>query len=1630
MNRLASFILWLLATVYFLGLCVMPAQAASWMDPYLEQAVEWGIMRGDAAGNLNPDRQITRAEFVTMVNRAFGHEEVGSIPFQDVPSNAWYAEDIAIAYRAGYFAGTSSTTASPNALVTREQAVAMLGRNLRMQTGTGSILSYTDSNQMANWSRGMIQEATDMGIITGYPDGSFRPKTPITRGQAACILVRALGTLIQTPGEQTAGGVYGNLTVNTPGVTLKDTVVTGNLYLSGGADLEDLTLENVKVMGKIVICGAGSSQKGENSIVLRNVAANGLEVDSMTNQFISIEADGLTNIKETTVRTQAYLEDLTGDNYGFQLIQLDGASGTQLQLSGNIKEVLNRTPGSSLVFGQGVADKVTVDERATKSTVNIDKSANLRELNLDIGTTVTGSGDISVLTVNSDGSVVSMLPDTITVRPGSTANISNTKMDSVAAAESSEDPRILTGYPAARNVGPKAADIVFSTNKSGTLYWGLTALSDGSLDEDDLLSSSKPAKVIKSGTLKMPASKTEMTAKLSGLTVDGSYYVSAVLVDSRGRISPVKVTAFTTPDDTVPNFATGYPYTALTSDGDQQIIQAMVMPTKDCQLYYALLPKGSTAPKAADFKAAAVTGNLGYGVIDVKKNTQHLIPKVNTSYLAEQTSYDLYLWLNDADNGKSSAVKKLTVTTLDKTSPVIQHLTVTDVAAKTVTLTYSLDEPGTLYWSVVKRGAQFYAPGIEGPEDQIAKIQVETGTGALKKGSSTASKSATDVKFTISGLEPQTAYDLYYVAKDKSGNYNFYTANLTPPMEINTLDNDAPTVVQEFTHDGTDNPKNPSPYPDTSIRLVFSESVQGIQSVGGQQVVNNFYELYQAVVSAKTSESRSKAEDALASALRSHITLFYKPASGASEAVAERTSSSGSGNEWVIDYRKAIVTLDPSGSGEMIITIPYNSDLSQSGLNLLSGATYYFELQGIADTSTAANRMEGTRGVTKLPEFTTIDAQLVFSRSTATSPDDANILFDMTFQLTPVTTSSVSDETVWDLLFWSESTIEFSLYARDNGGAWKQVGGTGKTAKIQTTPATPSIGISTTQQLVGPDRNPDFEQLKSMTTSREYGIVIEKIDNSDKRAEWSAPVSIKIVPIAGAAGALTEMSQLTLTPETYATQQSGIDRVKEIGVPAEYTVTHTFRDSAAPTFVSGYPTFDAGDEGVNIDIMLNRGSTYYYYVIAPLNKIQTVYDDQPINSVASWGNLPESGLYDDGTPVTDTKVTLPASNDIMNPKYSGTEYKSGYGKYNAGVPRISIDGLNADTEYIAYFVLKGESQDSYSGVYAFRFKTAEVTRPVLTISIFNPSATIQADRETDVSYMLLVAGKQGDPFSKKLSDGYLDQNAVTTYSQYWNPSWSSLTVLDAMKESVTEGNRDIGSVFDFFANKTAKDAVTNAVLYGGTSSSTIATSGNVSLTQRNKLAFTNDFSKNMSVGTSYWIVAIGKSPLGSGYAYRSNAYLSAVDTQHPMVVSLSTEVPGQVYESELEARQATYRGTVYITFDEDLYYMQSTEKWSPVTNQLPAPDGYVHSSSLLESHNASVAASASGSNHCNSLTLTFKNIGPNNSIRLTSSIADSSGNNGKADGTLVLNLEVIKVGNYWTAQFVIAPGSSGWNATK
>ena len=63
----------------------------------------------------------------------------------------------------------------------------------------------------------MVSAAAENNLISGYPDGTFRPQKSITRGEAAVILLNAVGTPVSRPGTTTLGDVWGNVTITSSG---------------------------------------------------------------------------------------------------------------------------------------------------------------------------------------------------------------------------------------------------------------------------------------------------------------------------------------------------------------------------------------------------------------------------------------------------------------------------------------------------------------------------------------------------------------------------------------------------------------------------------------------------------------------------------------------------------------------------------------------------------------------------------------------------------------------------------------------------------------------------------------------------------------------------------------------------------------------------------------------------------------------------------------------------------------------------------------------------------------------------------------------------------------------------------------------------------------------------------------------------------------------------------------------------------------------------------------------------------------------------------------------------------------------------------------------------------------------
>ena len=1595
----------------FLLLCAMactliwalPAQVhADYTEPYMKRMEELGLLQGDADGDLRPGDPITRAEFVTIINRAFGYRSAGGHPFRDVPGTAWYAEDVDIGYTEGYITGTSPTAFSPNLSITREEAAFILAKNLMMEPAVGENTSFADGRSISTWSRGMVSAAAENNLISGYPDGTFRPQKSITRGEAAVILLNAVGTPVSRPGTTTLGDVWGNVTITSSGVTLKDTVVAGNLYVTAGVELGDVVLENVKVLGEIVVSGGGVSEAGEDSVILRNVDAPKLVVDNIKNQQVSLRVEGDGLIQQASVRTDAFLADNTPAGHGIGEIELNGENGLELKLAGNIKNVVNRTPESALSISSGRVDTITVDEKAVDSTLEISSGAEADHVNLDVGTTVTGDGDIGDLVVNAPGSNVSMLPDQIVIRPGDTANIDGENMDSEAAAESSADPRLLSGYPKITDLAPTSATAQFSGNKRGTVYWAVTSVTDGSVGTDELIDPpSYTTKIVANGSAALSGAGERSTAKISKLVSDGSYYLSAVLVDARGDQSPLKVLSFTTPDNTVPGFADGYPYMSKVTNVSAQVT---VMATKSCRLYWALLPKGAQAPTAQDFKANAVTGNLGYGSRDVTKNTAYSFD-VNNVALEELESYDLYLWLTDVEGGQSSRVEKLSFTTVDRTPPKFNtNATVNKVERTSVGLYANLNEAGTLYWVVVEQGTEYPKPlaGQSGPVDlssDTAKMQVSAGMNALKSGKVNMSQDK-DVSFNVSGLDPEKAYDLYYVAQDKAGNYSARVQVIT----IHTLDPSAPTVVQEFTRYNGD--ESGTPYPDTDIRLVFSEEVQ---DAAANVTLKEYYDR---VTAAKGETEKEQARTALGNVLRNSIKLYVDTGSGRPELVADGVDAADkTQGGWVIDYRYAEVTME---EGKTVVIFRTADSEKESALNLQSGAEYHFEIEAntISDTSDAKNIM----GKTKLDTFKTIFAVVNLSNPNESTlegtitdyhdPGQENQLtvddklVDISWLLAPATTESVPDNVDWDMIIWSDTSIAFDLYRRTNlaetPGKWERIG---EEIELTVPDGDDRRGVSLTR-ILQKGNNPQFQQLNQLLEENqyEYAVHFTRVGTLGDRDTWSQRVTMGVTVVAGSTSDLGSLANGRL--DSSALEEALAEGVTNIGQPDDFALRKQFSDQTPPIFVDNRPNFETGDSSVKMYLMLDRPGTIYY-MVAPYGTVTTEGEERDgskkyhfSTDKTDYEALPKNGENDPGSGGMEYpfNITAPTPLSIIN---AGNQANARikHGSIQGGATEVEkiVQDLEVKTDYIAYFVIQGSSSQVYSEVYAYRFSTDDVTPAYITMRAVNPEVEFTTSQDATLYYSLFASNKLPPLFGQNLAENHLDPE----YRDEVGTEITDLTLLEAIQKTINGVTGE--SYFDRYASEETKEQVRQAIT-SQTSSEALDKGSIPNMAQKEPQA--HDFTNAMDPesATAYVCLATAQNALGGKWTFKAVDGVRIPDEDAPVLLKVTTTVT-KVNDAADPVRVS---GTVTLQFSETIYHINDSgnpDTLRAIIQRDVDKQKEVGFLNLVNQSQSNLKYSKESGNTTNTITLDFWDapVGATFSFCNTGHLADASANSRQND---------------------------------
>ena len=166
--------------------------AGNWAYPQIRYLINQDLISGYGDGTFRPDRQVTRAEFITIVNRSFRFTAVAPISFKDVNPGQWYYNDIARALAAGYLPAYRDGRIEANRPIPRQEAAYMMAKALNLPTSDRGGSPFWDASSISEPYRDAVTAMADAQYMNGYPDGSFRPLNYVSRAEAVTIICNGL----------------------------------------------------------------------------------------------------------------------------------------------------------------------------------------------------------------------------------------------------------------------------------------------------------------------------------------------------------------------------------------------------------------------------------------------------------------------------------------------------------------------------------------------------------------------------------------------------------------------------------------------------------------------------------------------------------------------------------------------------------------------------------------------------------------------------------------------------------------------------------------------------------------------------------------------------------------------------------------------------------------------------------------------------------------------------------------------------------------------------------------------------------------------------------------------------------------------------------------------------------------------------------------------------------------------------------------------------------------------------------------------------------------------------------------------------------------------------------------------
>ncbi|NMB36305.1 MAG: hypothetical protein GX989_08490, partial [Firmicutes bacterium] len=368
-----------------------------WAQGTIQELVGEGIIDGYPDGTFRPNNKITRAEFATLIVKAFHLKAGPGKVFVDTAEH-WAKDDISTANYHGLVSGYSDTLFGPNDFITREQMAVMIVNATKTDI-TESSKIFTDSTQIATWAKESVDKATAAGLIAGYPDGTFKPKANATRAEAAVVLDGGRKLDIEeeamiydkagTYGPETGTqAVDSDVIIGVDGVILQNMVIKGDLIISEEVGDGDVNLNNVTVVGETFIRGGGKD----------SIHINGGQYNNI---IIEKTSEGNVRLVATDVK-------------GLKVIISEKATGEEIILEGTFESVAIKADDVTFTTrGETVIDEIKVHEDLSGITLHIEEGTKVKELVLDSVTEVKNAeGTVEKISGDkADDSHVANLPE-------------------------------------------------------------------------------------------------------------------------------------------------------------------------------------------------------------------------------------------------------------------------------------------------------------------------------------------------------------------------------------------------------------------------------------------------------------------------------------------------------------------------------------------------------------------------------------------------------------------------------------------------------------------------------------------------------------------------------------------------------------------------------------------------------------------------------------------------------------------------------------------------------------------------------------------------------------------------------------------------------------------------------------------------------------------------------------------------------------------------------------------------------------------------------------------------------------------------------------------------------------------